>query len=72
MTSYLLKKQPEMQSTETSFCIFLRSNNQVLLKFYYLIRFFFALIRLNSRYCQLMELFKSKESFKEKVDSENK
>ena len=72
MRSYLLKEQLQMQSTETSFCIFLWSNNQVLPKFYYLL-IFSPLIKWNSTHCHLiylMELFKGKENFK-KVDSNN-
>ena len=69
MRSYFLKEQLQMQSTETLFCICLRSNNQVLSKFYDLLIFSLALIRWNSSHCHLMELFKSKESFKEEVDS---
>ena len=39
MKSYLLKKQLQMQSTEISFCICSRINNQVLSNFYYLLVF---------------------------------
>ena len=71
MRSYLLKVKLQIQSTETSFCICLWSYNQVLSKFYYFIQISLALIKWNSRHCHLMELFKSKESFKGKVDSKN-
>ena len=63
-----------MQSTGTSFGTFLWSNNQVLSKFYYLLIFspcpkLDEIVATVS--CQLLELFKSKKSFKEKVDLEN-
>ena len=56
-----------------SFCIFLGSNNQLLFKSYYLFALYIPLvfIRSNSSYCQLMELFKSKESFKKTFGSDN-
>ena len=72
MRSYLLKEQLHLQSTGTPFCLFLWSNNQLLSKFYYLLiispchKF-----RRNSSHCQLTELFQSKESFKEKADSDS-
>ena len=50
------------------------SNNQVLSKFYYLLIFSPCLkldVIVATVSCQLMGLFKSKESFMEKVDSEN-
>ena len=53
-----------MLSTEASFCLFLWSNNQVLSKFYYL-------LILSPCLNQLIELFRSKENFKEKNDSDN-
>ena len=60
-----------MQSTGTPFFTSLWSNNLLLFKFYYLLIFFLALIKWNSSPCQLMKLYKSKECFKEKVDSNN-
>ena len=39
MGSYLLKEKLQMQSTGTSFCIFLCSNSKLLLTFYYLLIF---------------------------------
>ena len=44
---------------------------EVILNFIACLYFPLALIRWNSSHCHLMELFKSKESFKEKVDSNN-
>ena len=48
---------------------------EVIIKFYlnFITCLYFpvALIKLNSNHCHLMELSKSKESFKEKVDSNN-
>ena len=64
MGSYLLKAQLQMHSTGALFCIFLWSNNQLLSKFYFWLIFFPYLN-------QLIELFRSKEYFKEKVDSDN-
>ena len=64
------KEQLQIQSTETSFCICLWSNNQVLSKFYCLY-FPLALIRWKSSHCHLREPFKSKESWKKKFDSNN-
>ena len=69
MGSYFLKAQPQMQRTGASFCLLLWSNNRLRTKLYYLLIFPLALMRSNSSHCQLMELFKDKESIKEKVDS---
>ena len=67
------KEQLQKQSTETSFCIMLVY--EVIIKWYLnfitCLYFPLVLIRWNSNHCHLMELFKSKESFKEKVDSNN-
>ena len=49
MGSYILKAQLQMQSTGALFCMFLWSNNQLLLKI----------------------LFRVKENFKKKVDSDS-
>ena len=59
MGSYLPKAQLQMQSTGASFCIFSWSNGQL---FYYLHIFSPCLN-------QVIELFRSKESFQGKVDS---
>ena len=73
MRSYLLKEQLQMQSTGTLFCISLwiiKCYSNFIASIY----FSLDLIRWNSTHCHLiylMELFKSKESLKEKVDSNN-
>ena len=59
------------QCPGASFCIFLWSNSQLLSKFYNLLLFSLAVISWNSSHCQLMDLFKSKERFKEKFHSDN-
>ena len=62
------KEQLKFQSTQTSFCICLWSNNHVLsINF---ITCLLALIRWS--HYHLMDLFKSKGSWKEKFDSNNK
>ena len=70
MRSYLLKSNFKFNLQKHHFAC-LWSNNQVLSKFYYLLIFLLALIRWNSSHCHLIELFKSKESCKEKFDSNN-
>ena len=63
-----------MQSTGTSFCVFLWSNSQVLSTSFYLLIFssFLKLDKILTTVSrQPMELFRSKESFKEKADLEN-
>ena len=73
MRSYFLKKQLQMQSTGTSFGILYVY--EVIIKCYpYFITclyFPLPLIRWNSSHCHLIELFKTKECFKKKVDSDN-
>ena len=64
MGSHHLKAQLQMQYTGASFCVFLWSSNSLLSKFYYLFMFSPCLN-------QLIELFRSKENFKEKIDSYN-
>ena len=51
--------------------MFLGSNYQLLSKIMTSFYFPLALVRSNNSHCQLINLFKSKESFKEKVDSDN-
>ena len=50
-------------------CIFMKKLSTVIQKFYDLL-LFSPWLRSNSSHCQLMDLFISKASFKEKVDSE--
>ena len=59
-----------MQCSGASFCIVLWSNYQLFSKFYDLL-LFPPCHRSNESHCELMDLFKNKESFKEKVDSDN-
>ena len=70
MRSNLLKSNFKIQSTETSFCICLWSN-RCYLSFFTCLYFLLALIKWNSSHCRRMELFKSKENSKEKLDSNN-
>ena len=62
-----------MQTAETSFCICLWSRLIIKsgLSFITCLYFPLALIWWYSNYCNLMELFKTKKTFKEKVDSNN-
>ena len=69
--SYLLKEQLQLQFTEHHFVYFYEVMINCYPNFITCLYFSLALIRWNSSHCQLMELFKSKENFKEKVDLGN-
>ena len=68
MRSCLLKEQLQLQSTGTSFCLFLWSNKQLKFQIILILYsnfitglcFSLALIRKNSSHFKLMELFKGK------------
>ena len=65
------KEKLQIQSTKTSFCICLWIIIKCYLNFITCLCFPLSLIRWNSSHCHLMELFKIKESYKEKFDSNN-
>ena len=67
---YLQPTWFQMQCSGASFCIFLFSNYQGLSRFYNLLSFS-PWLRSNSSQCQVIDLFKSTESLKEKVHSGN-
>ena len=69
--SYLLKEQLQLQFTEHHFVYFYEVMINCYPNFITCLYFSLALIRWNSSHCQLVELFKSKENFKEKVDLGN-
>ena len=67
---YLQPTWFQMQCSGASFCIFLFSNYQGLSRFYDLLSYS-PWLRSNSSQCQVIDLFKSTESLKEKVHSGN-
>ena len=71
--NYLLQVWFKCDVQEHHFVYFLWNNYQLLSKFYDLLLFSPCLIyfRSNSSHCRLMDLFKSKESFKKKVNSDS-
>ena len=71
MRSYLLKSDFKFNLQKHHFAYVYAVIIKCYLNFITCLSFPLALIRWNSSYCHLMELFKSKESCKEKFDSKN-
>ena len=71
MRSYLLKNNFKRSLQKHHFVYVYEVIIKYYLNFITYLYFPRPLIRWNSSHCHLMELFKSKESFKEKVDSNN-
>ena len=71
MRSYLLKNNFKRNLQKHHFVYFYEVIIKYYLNFITCLYLLHPLIRLNSSHCHLMELFKSKESFKEKIDSNN-
>ena len=71
MRNYLLKNNFKFNLQEHHFVYVYEAIIKCDLNFITCLYFCLALIRWNSSHCHLMELFKSKESSKEKFDSNN-
>ena len=71
MRSYLLKNNFKFNLQKHHFAYVYKLIIKCYLNFITCLYFPLALIRWNSSHCHLMELFKSKESCKEKFDSNN-
>ena len=71
MRSYLLKSNFKFNLQKHHFVYVYKVIIKCYLNFITCLYFPIALIRLSSSHCHLMELFKSKESCKEKIDSNN-
>ena len=71
MRSYLLKSNVRFNLQKHHFVYVYEVIIKCYLNFITCLYFTLALIRWNSSHCHLMELFKSKESYREKIDSNN-